>query len=104
MAKFVPSLLFVASATSPTHNISSRFFFYCRLLRAASSAMEPGSIEYVETVHEIRKDHLQVAADSIRDADILKRTQEYVNQDCDRLKSFLQAVQVSSQGTDMRHI
>ncbi|KAI9242326.1 MAG: Aspartate/glutamate/uridylate kinase [Podila humilis] len=64
-----------------------------RLLRAASSAMEPGSIEYIETVHEIRMDHLQVAADSIRDSDILKRTQEYVNQDCDRLKSFLQAVQ-----------
>ncbi|KAG0019708.1 Aspartokinase [Podila clonocystis] len=64
-----------------------------RLLRAAASAMEPGSIEYIETVHEIRKDHLQVAADSIRDSDILKRTQEHVNQDCDRLKSFLQAVQ-----------
>lgn len=61
--------------------------------------MEPGSIEYIETVHEIRMDHLQVAADSIRDLDILKRTQDYINQDCDRLKSFLQAVQVSTQGT-----
>ncbi|KAF9323644.1 Aspartokinase [Podila minutissima] len=65
-----------------------------RLLRAAASALVPGSIEYIETVQEIRLDHLDAAQQHISDPDILKRVQEEVNQDCDRLKAFLEAAQI----------
>ncbi|KAG0354308.1 Aspartokinase, partial [Gamsiella multidivaricata] len=64
-----------------------------RLLRAAASAMVPGSIEYIETVKEIRLDHLDAAQKHITNPDILKQVQGDVNQDCDRLQSFLEAAQ-----------
>ncbi|KAF9918469.1 Aspartokinase, partial [Lobosporangium transversale] len=38
-------------------------------------------------------DHLNAASQHISDTDILKRVQEELNHDCDRLKTFLQAVQ-----------
>lgn len=65
-----------------------------RLLKAAASALVPGSIEYIETVQDIRLDHLQTAKDHISNPDILRRVQDEVNQDCDRLGAFLRAVQV----------
>ncbi|KAF9916214.1 Aspartokinase [Lobosporangium transversale] len=65
-----------------------------RLLRAAKSAMSPGSIEYIEVVQEIRLDHLDVAKKHISNPEILKRVMEEVNQDCDRLKAFLEAAQI----------
>ncbi|KAG0213688.1 Aspartokinase [Mortierella sp. GBA30] len=64
-----------------------------RLLKAAASAMQPGSIEYVETVQDIRLDHLNTAKNHISDPDVLKRVQDEVNQDCDRLSAFLRAIQ-----------
>ncbi|KAG0049743.1 Aspartokinase [Gryganskiella cystojenkinii] len=64
-----------------------------RLLKAAASALEPGSIEFIETVHDIRQDHLDAAAQYISDTDILKRVHQELNQDCDRLLAFLKAVQ-----------
>ncbi|KAG0001587.1 Aspartokinase [Entomortierella chlamydospora] len=63
-----------------------------RLLKAAASAMEPGSTVFLETVQDIRLDHINTAQQYISDPIILKRVQEEVNQDCDRLKAFLQAV------------
>ncbi|KAG0326232.1 Aspartokinase [Dissophora globulifera] len=65
-----------------------------RLLRAAASALVPGSVDYCETVQEIRLDHLNAAQEHIKDALILKRVQDDINQDCDRLQSFLEAAQV----------
>ncbi|KAF9925159.1 Aspartokinase [Mortierella alpina] len=64
-----------------------------RLLKAAASALVSGSIEYIETVQDIRLDHLQTAQDHISDPDILRRVQAEINQDCDRLGTFLRAVQ-----------
>ncbi|GJJ78491.1 aspartate kinase [Entomortierella parvispora] len=64
-----------------------------RLLRAAASALQPGSIEFIETVQAIRQDHLDTAKQHISDSDILKRVQDELNQDCDRLMAFLKAVQ-----------
>lgn len=69
--------------------------FIFRLLKAAASALVPGSIDFIETVQDIRLDHLNAAHQYISDPDILKRVQEEVNQDCDRLKSFLEAAQVT---------
>ncbi|KAF8976112.1 Aspartokinase [Entomortierella lignicola] len=65
-----------------------------RLLKAAASALTPGSIEYIETVQEIRIDHLEAAKQHISNQDILNRVQEEINLDCDRLKSFLEAAQI----------
>ncbi|KAF8981326.1 Aspartokinase [Podila verticillata] len=65
-----------------------------RLLKAAASALVPGSIDFIETVQDIRLDHLNAAHQYISDPDILKRVQEEVNQDCDRLKAFLEAAQI----------
>ena len=69
-------------------------FFSFSLLKAAASALQPGSIEFIETVHDIRQDHLNTAKQHISDTDILKRVHEELNQDCDRLLAFLKAVQV----------
>jgi hypothetical protein len=70
-------------------------FFAFRLLKAAASALVPGSIEFIETVQEIRLDHLDACEKHISDAVILKRVQDEINQDCDRLKAFLEAAQVT---------
>lgn len=72
----------------------SFFFLFNRLLKAAASALVPGSIEFIETVQEIRLDHLDACKKHISDADILKRVQDEINQDCDRLRAFLEAAQV----------
>ncbi|KAF9436503.1 Aspartokinase [Entomortierella beljakovae] len=64
-----------------------------RLLKAAASAMEPGSTEFLDTVNDIRADHLDTAEQNIKDPFILKRVHDEINNDCDRLKAFLQAVQ-----------
>lgn len=65
-------------------------------MKAAASALIPGSIEYIETVHDIRLDHLDAAQKHILDPDILKRVQDEVHQDCDRLRAFLEAAQVKA--------
>ncbi|KAG0230881.1 Aspartate/glutamate/uridylate kinase [Mortierella sp. GBAus27b] len=65
-----------------------------RLLKAAASALVPGSNEYLETVQDIRADHLDAAQKHISNPEILKKVQGEVNQDCDRLKSFLEAAQI----------
>ncbi|KAF9999643.1 Aspartokinase [Entomortierella chlamydospora] len=65
-----------------------------RLLRAAASAITPGSNEYIETVQEIRLDHLDAAQKYISNDSNLKRVQEEINLDCDHLKSFLEAAQI----------
>ncbi|KAG0257543.1 Aspartokinase [Mortierella polycephala] len=76
-----------------------------RLLKAAASAMVPGSIEFIETVQDIRHDHLHTAQEHISDPVVLKRVQGEINQDCDRLRAFLQAVQtieeISPRSNDM---
>jgi aspartate kinase len=64
------------------------------LLKAAASALVPGSIEFIETVQEIRVDHIEACKKHISDADILKKVLNEINQDCDRLKAFLEAAQV----------
>lgn len=66
----------------------------CRLLKAAASALQPGSTEFIETVQAIRQDHLDTVKQHISDSDILKRVQEELNEDCDRLMAFLRAIQV----------
>jgi hypothetical protein len=65
------------------------------LLKAAASALVPGSIEFIDTVQEIRLDHLDACKKHISDADILKRVQDEINLDCDRLRAFLEAAQVT---------
>ncbi|KAG0350621.1 Aspartokinase [Gamsiella multidivaricata] len=64
-----------------------------RLLRAAASAMEPGSVEFKQTVQDIREDHINTARQHISDPLILKRIEDELNQDCNRLLAFLKAVQ-----------
>lgn len=56
--------------------------------------MEPGSVDYIQTVQDIRLDHLNTAEIYISDPRILQRVHIEVTQDCDRLQAFLQAVQV----------
>jgi len=82
----IPDFLCAGTNKSTTHDN--------RLLKAAASALVPGSNEYLETVQEIRLDHLEAAQKHISNQDILKKVQEEVNQDCDRLRSFLEAAQV----------
>ncbi|KAF9167290.1 Aspartokinase [Actinomortierella ambigua] len=65
-----------------------------RLLNAAASALEPGSVEFVKIVQEIRDDHLEAARTHIGDSEILKRVETEIQQDCDRLKAFLEAAQI----------
>ncbi|KAG0324868.1 Aspartokinase, partial [Podila horticola] len=60
-----------------------------RLLKAAASALVPGSIEYIETVQEIRLDHLDAAQQYISDQDILKRIIEEISP---RSKDIIMAV------------
>ncbi|KAG0313810.1 Aspartokinase [Dissophora globulifera] len=76
-----------------------------RLLRAAASAMEQGSIEFIQTVQDIRLDHINTAQSHISNPDILTRVVDEINQDCNRLQAFLQAVQtieeISPRSKDM---
>ncbi|KAF9355211.1 Aspartokinase [Mortierella sp. NVP85] len=75
------------------------------LLKAAASAMEPGSTDYIQTVQDIRLDHLNTAEMNITNPHVLQSVHIHVNQDCDRLQTFLQAVQtieeISPRSRDM---
>ena len=56
--------------------------------------MEPGSTDYIQTVQDIRLDHLNTAEMYITNPHVLQSVHIQVNQECDRLQAFLQAVQV----------
>ncbi|KAG0367293.1 Aspartokinase [Mortierella sp. AD032] len=63
------------------------------LLKAAASALEPGSTEFIDTVQDIQHDHLTAAREHISNGTILKRVEKEVREDCSHLQTFLQAVQ-----------
>ncbi|KAG0261594.1 Aspartokinase [Linnemannia exigua] len=63
------------------------------LLKAAASALEPGSTEFIVTVQDIRHDHLTAAREHISNETILQRVEREVKEDCSHLQTFLQAIQ-----------
>ncbi|KAK3848303.1 MAG: LOW QUALITY PROTEIN: Aspartate/glutamate/uridylate kinase [Linnemannia gamsii] len=87
-------MIWCRSVLQPAANDSASNLPCLILLKAAASALVPGSIEFIETVQEIRIDHIEACKKHISDADILKRVQGEINQDCDRLKAFLEAAQI----------
>lgn len=67
-----------------------------RLLRAAEEALTDGSDKHLEIVKEITEDHLQAAKAVISNPEILQQTQQQIEKDCRKLRSFLQAAEVPS--------
>nr|CAG8434590.1 7886_t:CDS:2 [Entrophospora candida] len=64
-----------------------------RLLQAAEQAHLQDSKKYIDLVDEIKKDHIEASRDLIKNKEILKDLEECLEKDCDKLKSFLEAVQ-----------
>jgi aspartate kinase len=69
------------------------------LLRAAKEALTPGSREHLQIVKDLLDDHLKAAREIIRDTIILEPLERQIEYDCIKLKSFLEAAQVSSSST-----
>lgn len=59
---------------------------------------DDGSQLFNLTVDQIKADHLEAARSNIKDADILAELEEDLDYDCERLRSFLLAAQVSFLG------
>lgn len=64
------------------------------MLRAAKEALTDGSDKHLEIVKEITEDHLQAAKAVIKDPETLQQTQQQIEKDCRKLRSFLQAAEV----------
>jgi hypothetical protein len=69
------------------------------LLRAAIEALTPGSREHLQIVKDLLDDHLKAAREIIRDTTILEPLERQIEYDCIKLKSFLEAAQVSNSST-----
>nr|CAG8450094.1 15201_t:CDS:2 [Entrophospora candida] len=65
-----------------------------RLLQAAEQTHLRDSKKYIDLVDEIKKDHIEASRDLIKNPEILKDLEECLEKDCDKLKSFLEAVQI----------
>lgn len=57
--------------------------------------MTPNSTEYLQIVKDLLEDHLKAARETIQDRIILETLERQIEKDCIRLKSFLEAAQVS---------
>ncbi|OAQ27633.1 aspartate kinase [Linnemannia elongata AG-77] len=104
ISKFIRS---ITSTIIPNHLVTNRIAVVCsarssetkslgktnRLLKAAASALVPGSTEFIKTVQDIRLDHLNAVQDNISNATILRRVQNQINHDCNQLHIFLKAIQ-----------
>ncbi|KAF7728360.1 Aspartokinase [Apophysomyces ossiformis] len=65
-----------------------------RLLRAAEEALKEGSSEYLEIVKDITQDHLEAAREHVKDPTILQDLENQLQNDCFKLRSFLQAAEI----------
>ncbi|ORX62109.1 aspartate kinase [Hesseltinella vesiculosa] len=65
-----------------------------RLLKAAAEAIIEGSTIHIELVKDILADHLQAAKAHIQNPDLLQQVCQQIENDCLRLKSFLQAAEI----------
>jgi hypothetical protein len=73
----------------------SRTHRHDRLLRAATEALTPNSTEHLQIVKDLLEDHLKAAREIVQDRAILETLERQIEKDCIRLKSFLEAAQVS---------
>lgn len=64
------------------------------MLRAAQEALIDGSNKHLEIVQEIRKDHLNAARAVIQNKEILSTLETQLDNECLKLRSFLEAAEV----------
>jgi aspartate kinase len=75
-----------------------------RLFKASEEALKHGSKEYVRIVDEIYEDHIKASREIINKNEILKELENQLLQDCTKLKSFLDAAQVSEETPKIYYI
>jgi hypothetical protein len=65
-----------------------------RLMRAAESAMQPGSSQYLSIIEAIRDDHISATNEYVHDEDRRKELISNIEEECSRVAKLLGAAQI----------